>query len=396
MTTVYRSVTYRLLPGSAENANYLAQVAGACRYVWNQVLADVLDEVEAGEKPSVSTYSLNLRFTKLRRSTDWLQELPCHPVRYTLKYQADAWKEFFRGTRGKPRFKARHRCVPSFTIPGYIKIEDGRLLIPKLGYLKLSRRGGNPHPDGKPKQVTVKQVLGKWYAIVLYETGDDRCIDNGLSVGMDMNVRQVATSDGEIHLMPDVARLEARRRRYQRAMARKQKGSCRYRKYKLLAAKAHRKIARVRHDWQHRTSRKIANGFGTVAVEDLNTRGMTASAKGTVDNPGKNVRQKAGLNREILATGWGQLRWMLEYKAANTVAVDPRYTSQTCSQCGYPDPRNRKSQSRFECRLCEVKLNADVNAALNILASGTEASGRREAFPLGTSTTRQNTFVWSL
>ena len=62
---------------------------------------------------------------------------------------------------------------------------------------------------------------------------------------------------------------------------------------------------------------------------------MTASARGTVEAPGRHIRQNAGLNREILATSWGALRRMLEYKAGQVLAVNPAWTSQTCHECGH-------------------------------------------------------------
>ncbi len=95
---------------------------------------------------------------------------------------------------------------------------------------------------------------------------------------------------------------------------------------------------------------------------------MTASAKGTVEEPGKQVAQKAGLNREILASGWGGLERKLAYKAGELVKVDPAYTSQACSRCGNTHKSNRSSQSVFRCGACGFRLNADHNAAINILA----------------------------
>ncbi|MDE0373114.1 MAG: transposase [Rhodospirillales bacterium] len=116
---------------------------------------------------------------------------------------------------------------------------------------------------------------------------------------------------------------------------------------KLRAAKTARRIAQVRHNFAHYVSREIADMAGTVVIEDLKVGAMTRSAKVTADDPGSNVRQKAGLDREILATGWSQLRAMLEYKAANVIAVNPACTSQTCRSCGSADSLNRKTQSRF-------------------------------------------------
>ena len=132
----------------------------------------------------------------------------------------------------------------------------------------------------------------------------------------------------------------------------------------------------ARDNWHHKVSRAIADGYGTVCVEALNTRAMTTSAKGTAMNPGRNVKAKAGLNRSILATGWAGLREKLAYKAAGVIEVRAAYTSQRCSTCGHVAKENRRTQSRFECVRCGYQGNADINAALNILALGTGVSGR--------------------
>jgi len=106
-------------------------------------------------------------------------------------------------------------------------------------------------------------------------------------------------------------------------------------------------------------------------VEDLNVRNMSRSAAGTLDEPGKNVRAKAGLNKAILDQGWSAFRRQLEYKSqwrgGTVVAVPPQHTSQTCSVCGYVHPDNRLSRDRFHCRACG---HADINAAKNIRARG--------------------------
>ena len=131
---------------------------------------------------------------------------------------------------------------------------------------------------------------------------------------------------------PDSRRLEARVRRYQRRLARQRRGSRRRERTRRRLARTQRRIAQRRRDWQHQVSRSLAGG--AVVVEALRTRAMTASARGTVAAPGRHVRQKAGLNRGILATGWSGLRAMLAYKAPRLVAVDPAHTSRTCAACG--------------------------------------------------------------
>lgn len=211
----------------------------------------------------------------------------------------------------------------------------------------------------------------------------------GKAVGLDRNAGQVAVSDGRIYRCPSLAVLEAKRRRYQRMMARRKKGSKRRALARHRCAKVSRKAAMVRANWHHHVSRELTASAGAIVVEALNVRGMTASAKGTAEEPGSNVKAKASLNRVILATGWRGLRDKLAYKAADLIEVDPAYTSQTCHSCGHISAESRRSQSDFQCVRCGHQSNADVNAALNILARGTGASGRRGAFSLETPMNRQ-------
>ena len=380
--TTFRAVSFRLYPRTAAKHNRLMRVTGACIYVWNHFLAKNRREYElhrqypnSRRKPSVSFFSLGKQFTVLRRETDWLQELPFSAVRHTLKHQADAWQRAFRHG-GFPKFKSKHvtRSV-TFPEPSHFKLRGDSLYLQKLGWFAVSRVGGNPHALGEAKRCTVRQVCGKWYAVILYQVPDTR-IDNGLAIGVDMNCGQVADSMGRFFHMPDTSRLEARKRRHQRTAQRRRRGSKHRLAAKRRVAKTARRIAQVRHNFAHCVSRELADMAGTVVIEDLKVGAMTRSAKGTADDPGSNVRQKAGLNRSILNTGWRQLRQMLEYKAANVIAVNPAFTSQTCRSCSAVDALNRKTQSKFHCVRCGHEANADVNAALNILALGTGAAGR--------------------
>jgi putative transposase len=124
-----------------------------------------------------------------------------------------------------------------------------------------------------------------------------------------------------------------------------------------------------REDWCEKTSTAIARRFDVIRVEDLNIRNMTQSARGTAAKPGRNVRQKAGLNREIQRSGWGLLVRRLEDKAPGRVErVNPAFTSQRCSACGHVVAESRESQALFRCVACTFACNADVNAARNIAA----------------------------
>ena len=130
--TEHRQIVYGLHPGSWERARKLASVAGACRFVWNEML-DRQDQLYTiarmceSKPPSPSFFTLGKAFTQLRRITPWLQEMPYAPVRYTLKHQADAWQRYFKGESGRPKFKKRGN--DSVTLPQDVRIEDGRSIF---------------------------------------------------------------------------------------------------------------------------------------------------------------------------------------------------------------------------------------------------------------------------
>jgi transposase len=124
-----------------------------------------------------------------------------------------------------------------------------------------------------------------------------------------------------------------------------------------------------RPDWAEKTSTGIARRFDVIRVEDLKIGNMTRSARGTRENPGRNVGQKAGLNRGILGSGWGLLVRRLQDKAPGRVEkIRPAFTSQRCSACGQVDRDSRESQALFRCTACGFACHADVNAAINIAA----------------------------
>lgn len=381
----------------------LFQMASACRFVWNWAVRTNRAELWAWQhsaaqawlgtrpKASVTFFTWSKRFTRLRKNTPWLADLPYAPLRATLRRWSQSWAAYFDPKvpqDGKPKFHDRdHKLWVDF--PGSSATLKGRWLrLGGIGWVRLS--GSDQYAGAKVVSVHLSCEDGrKWFATIGYEVELPKPADNGLAIGVDMNCGQVATSTGYILRAPDVTRLEARRKRYQRRMARCKKGSKRREIMRQRMAKAIRRKRNIGRDWRHQVSRRLADTAGMVVIEDLQVAKMTRSAKGSLDAPGKNVAAKAGMNRTILATGWGELRRNVEYKAAHIVAVDPRNTSRKCHECGHVDKGNRTTQADFKCLACGHAGNADVNAALNVMARGIGASGRRPAFALATGATRQ-------
>jgi putative transposase len=196
------------------------------------------------------------------------------------------------------------------------------------------------------------------------------------SLGLDLGVTLFAAgSDGQtLAPLKALSRHATRLRRYQRAVSRKQKGSANRKKAVRRLCRLHQRLARQRQHWLHQQSTRLAQAHAVVVVEDLQVRAMTASARGTKDQPGRQVRAKAALNRSILDAAWAEFRRQLSYKLAwrggELLAVPAAYTSQRCSVCGHVHADNRKTQAVFACVACGHTEHADVNAAKNILAAG--------------------------
>jgi transposase len=188
-------------------------------------------------------------------------------------------------------------------------------------------------------------------------------VDRGIAVS-------VALSTGNLLTMPKMSPQRQRRlAALQRRLARSQLGSKRRTRVKIAIARLIAYQADTRKDWCEKVSTDLAREFDLIRIEDLHITDMARSAKGTMDRPGRNVRQKAGLNRRILASGWGLLARRLEEKAPGRIEkINPSFTSQRCSVCGHVAAENRKSQAVFACTACTFTGNADVNAARNIAA----------------------------
>ena len=244
--------------------------------------------------------------------------------------------------------KSKYGTTPSFTIPDNVRIDGDRIAIPRIGTMRIRRK--HPYPDGRPVQAVIRKEAGKWYVTVCYAVEAEERPDTGTAAGMDMNVGQVAvaTSAGEAEIIsaPETGDLDAKIGRNQRRLVRQRKGSRRRMRTKLPPAEAPAEA-------------------GEQAPE--------------LAAPGEPPDRQPG---------WHGMKAKLAYKTG-VVEVNPAYTSQTCNACGAVDKASRRTQLDFTCVACGHADNADLNAARNILTSGTGASARRGALALATPATRE-------
>ncbi|MBC7168762.1 transposase [Phenylobacterium sp.] len=372
-----RAVVFRLEPTAAQRG-VLERYAGAARYVYNCALEQ---QQTWGRRHPITRFSQDRELTACRREIEWLREPPREILASALADLSAAYEAFFKRRGAYPNFRRKgHDDRFRYTHGEDIRFERlnrnrGRVRLPKVGWLKL--RGYRELP-GDIRGATVRQRGQHWYVSILLRQERPATLDAACdrSIGIDRGVAVfAATSDGVLHGAPShFAKIQKRLGNAQRQLARRKRGSANYKKTRARIARLHMRAADARKDYLHKLSTDIAKSHGFVALEDLKIGNMTRSAAGTVEAPGKNVRQKAGLNRSILDKGWGMfatfLRYKLEERGGELIMVEPAYTSQTCAACGVISRESRKSQSVFECVACGHADNADINAARNIIRAG--------------------------
>ena len=215
------------------------------------------------------------------------------------------------------------------------------------------------------------------------------------AIGIDVGVRvNAALSDGMVIPRHTPDRAEIRRK--QRALSRCKRGSKGRAKRRQALARACYRARVQRHNALHRLTSEIVKHHGKwIAVEDLDIEAMTASAAGTPECPGRQVKQKRGLNRSILDQNWGTFIMQLDYKAASAggqlVRVDPKHTTQRCSRCGgLPNKALTLKDRWYHCTHCGYGDDRDVNAAKNVLLKGFALFDAGGSFPAVSATETQN------
>ena len=364
-----RMSRFRLYPSAEQEAALLRHCADA-RLVWN-LGQEQRSMYRPGRGPTPGFAEQCRQLTEARKAEAWLAAGSQNVQQQALRDLDQAWRNFFAGTHRRPTWRKRDRSegfrITDFTFALHVQRLNrrwGRVQVPKVGWVRF--RWSRAVPECKSYRVTLDRA-GRWHvafavipaAIDGPGTGEVVGIDRGVAVSL-------ALSTGEACQVPAPSGHTGRLARH---LSRAKRGSNRRQRAKTRLARTMARDADRRKDWAEKTSTDIARRFDVIRVEDLKITNMTRSARGTVDEPGRNVRQKAGLNRGILASGWGLFARRLEEKAPGRVEkIKPHYTSQCCSACGCVDAESRESQARFVCTACGFACNADVNAAKNIAA----------------------------
>ena len=379
-----RGYSFRLYATEDQERTF-AQWAGTCRAVYNAALFQRQHFSRKGRFVGFHANAADLKL--LRREFDWVAAVSQTAELNALKDLERAFQNFYARRAGFPKPRRKFQDE-SFRIEARecpvrrLNASWGEVRLPKIGWIRF--RQSRKFPDGADfRTVTIARTGGHWHVSFALQFEEDAIVAPDASVGIDRGVaNSIALSTGELASVPieRLRILDRRNRKAQQEAARRKRGSERYAKSRRRAAACKSKAARIRKHWNHVTTTSLVRRFGVICIEDLKIANMTASARGTVEEPGRMVRQKAGLNRSILEHGWYQFESFLVYKLAASggtlVKVNPAYTSRTCPKCGSIDARNRENQAQFRCIECGHEAHADVNAASNILRAGTRPSER--------------------
>ncbi len=392
------------------------------RYVWN-LAVEQHSHWRKGRKSAPGFAEQCRQLTEARRDNEWLGAGNADVQQQALKDFAKAKNAKFTSGFGEPtwRKKFQHegfRVIGTDRVPEYN--EDGspklnaktgkqvmgrsvvvrklnrrwaQVKVPGCGWVRFRLTRSEP-PAAKTFRVTLKN--GQWHIAFAVLPAPIPAPGMGEVIGIDRGVKiTAALSDGRTLNCPQLTPMErAQIRKHQRRAARAPKGSDRKTAEYAKAARLKARETNRRKDWCEKTSTMLAKSYDLVRFEKLNIKNMTRSAKGTAEEPGRQVAQKSGLNRAVLAQGWGLLRQRTEQKAPGRVEDVPApYSSLRCSTCGWIDKNSRKSQAEFECSSCGFTCNADLNAATNVAAGQGGIPRPRRTAGAGGATPRKGSSV---
>ena len=422
VTTVYQAYRFAVDPTTLQR-RALASHCGAARFAFNWGLDEIqaamaLRDFELCMYGEVRSELLGWTLAALRREWNrnkaivapWWAANSKEAYSSGLAALAAAlknWSDSRRGARGGeivgfPRFRRRGQRDSCAFTTGPIRVDDARhVTLPRIGKLrtaeattKLLRR----LTTGRARilRATVSRGADRWFVSFTCVVQRPTVADNGREaiIGVDLGISTLAAlSTGElVSGARPLRRAQRRLRQLQRTVSRRQTGSTRRRRAVARLARAHRRVANVRRHRLHVLTTRLAQNHGCVVVEDLNVRGMSRSAHGNREKPGRHIRAKAGLNRAVLDSGFGELRHMLEYKCAwygSRLLVCDRWfpSSKRCSGCGAVRLQLSRRERIFRCDGCGLHLERDLNAARNLVWWAQAHQGTASAAGTGSAST---------
>lgn len=389
-----KAFKYRIYP-SREQEKLIAKHIGSSRFIYNLAL-ETKQMAYSGSKTNLSRYELSAQIPELKKECPWLKEVNAQSLQKTLINLDNAFSGFFKGQAAFPNRKSKKSARQSFCIPQHVNVDvDACLLfIPKFREgidIRLHRP-----IKGEIKQATISRTpTGKYFASILAETGvtipEKKPIKETTTIGIDLGLKSfIVASDGTTFNNPRHLKKAMDRLKFVQRQFSKHKGK----KTKRKLSRLHEEVASKRRDFLHQTSSQLVKNHDSIAIEDLDIKGMMKRMEPISDGNGNYLpngqKEKSKKSQAIGDAGWGMFVEMLKYKAAwqgkNILQIgrfDP--SSKTCSSCGWIYHALTLEEREWTCKSCGEFHDRDHNAALNIKSfalqkhvCGTQTKTRKE------------------
>ena len=333
--------------------NKIENQLGCTRLVYNLALETKEEFFKKGVR--LSKFDLIKQLPELKKEFKWLSNVHSQTLQGTIERLEKGYDKFFSDLKkgiatSKPKFAKKKKWSSVEYKSSAIKYtENSELNISKIGRIKFFK---SREIEGEIKIVRIVKKADGYYLNIVTDKDFDKC-DNQATVGIDVGIKySVVTSDGEyFENIKTFKKFQNKLRIENRKLSRKKKFSNNFYKQVEKLKLLHLKISRVRKDYLHKVSSKLAESYSTIVCEDLNISKM--------------VQQK-GFSKDISDVSWSAFMEMLSYKT-NLVKVDAKYSSQECNSCGHISKENRPTQELFKCVKCGHSGNADYEASITIL-----------------------------
>jgi len=351
-----KGVKVRIYPNGKQQ-ELLDRHFGACRFVYNAAL-ELKQTLWKDHGAKISWQDLIKQLKEAKEDQPWLNEVKAEALQQSIRHLDSAYQKFFKGG-GYPCFKSR-RSRQSFTQTQSLQTK-GRTIVFMQRKIKFrcSERDLRDLQQSRIRKITwSKDTTGKYWASLLIDHTPTSLKPNSEAVGIDLGLKEfITTSDGEVVGNPrHLRKAEARLKRLQRSLSRKQKGSQNRKKAARQVAVQHQRVAWKRRDFHHKLSKRIVDENQVICLESLNISGML---------------KNHSLAKSVGDAGWGAFVSMLRYKAewyGREVKQVGRFepTSKKCSSCGWKHEGLTLAHRTFHCQECGLEMDRDLNAAINI------------------------------
>ncbi|WP_195701674.1 RNA-guided endonuclease TnpB family protein [Companilactobacillus futsaii] len=383
---VLKGIKLRIYPDNYQK-KLIEYNFGANRFVWNNMLNMMIKRHENNpDLKSLKAFDLNYILTTFKKEHTWLKKAESTSLQVSNKDLFEAYKGFFSKKRKFPRFKSKKYPKQSYQskfVNNNVEIiDDSYIKLPKLGVMKYKNKKSIP---SLIKYVTIrKSSTNKYYAILTVDEDITQLPKTNTSVGLDMGVCDlvICSNESKYKTIRFDKKLAKKKHYWEKRLARRRTQALKdiqykkkfglidpkpleqysnYMKAKLMVAKYSEKIANQRKDYLHKITRELVEDNDLIVIEDLKTKNLLSNHK---------------LSRAIANQSWRALRLMLEYKCEwygkKLLVVNPFKTSQICSNCGYDDGKHELDIREWDCPICGIHHDCDINASKNILKNGLE------------------------